>query len=224
VTPLDALVHRARPARGEGEGVLVLLHGRGTSELDLLPLLDELDPEGCLFGVAPRGPLALPPGGWHWYAVPRVGYPDPETFWSSYRLLEEWLDALPELTGLPLARTVLGGFSMGAVMSYALGLGAGRPVPAGVLALSGFIPTVPGFESDLESRSGLRVATVHGASDPVIPVDFARTARRALEATRIDLLYRETPAGHAVDPGLLPTLREWLGGAVAAALSEPSAG
>jgi phospholipase/carboxylesterase len=210
LTAVDTLVHRTRPARGAPEGVLVLLHGRGTSELDLVPLLDELDPEGRFFGVAPRGPLTLPPGGWHWYVVPRVGYPDPETFWSSYGLLEEWLEALPELTGLPLAQTVLGGFSMGAVMSYALGLGTRRSAPAGVLAMSGFIPTVDGFDADLERRRGFRVATVHGVDDPIIPVDFARDARRRLEAAGVDLLYRETPLGHSVDPDTLPALREWL--------------
>jgi phospholipase/carboxylesterase len=217
VTALDALVHRTRPARGEPEGVLVLLHGRGTSELDLLPLLDELDPEGRLFGVAPRAPLALPPGGWHWYVVPRVGYPDPRTFWSSYGLLEKWLGALPVLTGLPLERTVLGGFSMGAVMSYALGLGVGGPAPAGVLAMSGFIPTLEGFELGLEDRRGFRVATVHGVHDPIISVDFARDARRRLEAAGVDLLYRETPLGHSVDPETLPALREWLERTVASA-------
>jgi len=214
---LDALVHRTRQPRDEPEGALVLMHGRGTSELDLLPLVDELDPERRLYGIAPRAPLALPPGGWHWYAVPRVGYPDPDTFWASYRLLEEWLEALAGLTGMPLARTVLGGFSMGAVMSYALGLGRGRPAPAGVLALSGFIPTVERFEVDLETRRGFPVATVHGTADPVIPVELAREARRRLEAAGIDLLYREAPIGHSVDPASLPVLRGWLGETVAAA-------
>lgn len=210
MSAIDALVHCLRPAREAAEGALVLLHGRGASELDLLPVFDKLDPEGRLYGAAPRAPLTLPPGGFHWYVVRRVGFPDPETFWSSYRLLEGWLEALPEVTGVPLERTVLGGFSMGAVMSYALGLGAGRPAPAGVLALSGFIPTVEGFEPALEARAGLRVATAHGTHDPVISVDFAREARGRLEAAGVDLLYSEFPGGHSVDPTLLRTLRDWL--------------
>ena len=210
MSALDALVHRVRPVRAETEGALVLLHGRGTSELDLLPLLDELDPEGRLFGITPRAPLELPPGGFHWYAVPRVGFPDPETFWSSYRLLEQWLDALPEHTGVPIEQTVVGGFSMGAVMSYALGLGEGRPAPAGVLALSGFVPTVDGFELGLDQRRGFRVATAHGTADPIIPVHFARRARALLEPAGIHLLYREFAGPHTVDLGLLPLLREWL--------------
>jgi phospholipase/carboxylesterase len=69
-----------RPAAGEPEGALVLLHGRGADEYDLHPLLDALDPERRLHGYTPRAPLALPPGGAHWYAVPRVGYPDAATF------------------------------------------------------------------------------------------------------------------------------------------------
>ena len=73
-----------RPAAGEPEGALVLFHGRGADEHDLFALLDALDPEARLHGYLPRGPLSLPPGGAHWYAVPRVGYPDPATFAEGY--------------------------------------------------------------------------------------------------------------------------------------------
>ena len=58
----------------------MLFHGRGADEHDLFPLLDVLDPERRLDGYCPRGPLSLPPGGAHWYVVPRVGYPDVPTF------------------------------------------------------------------------------------------------------------------------------------------------
>ena len=71
---------RSGRAAGEPEGALVLFHGRGADEHDLLPLLDALDPERRLRRLLPRGPLSLPPGGAHWYVVPRVGYPDPATF------------------------------------------------------------------------------------------------------------------------------------------------
>src|SRR5205807_6292234 len=98
-------------------------HGRGTSEQDLLPLADLLDPGRRLQVVCPRGPLELPGApGYHWYMVPRVGHPDPHTFHSSYRLLAALHDELWERLGLRPEQTVLGGFSMGTVMSYALGL------------------------------------------------------------------------------------------------------
>ena len=69
---------------------------------------------------------------------------------------------------------MIGGFSMGAVMSYAVGLGAGRPSPRGILAFSGFIPTVDGWAAELDSRPGLPVLIHHGGNDPVISVEFAR--------------------------------------------------
>ena len=63
-----------RPAASAPEGALVLLHGRGADERDLFPLLDMLDPERRLLGATARGPLSLPPGGAHWYAVRRSAF------------------------------------------------------------------------------------------------------------------------------------------------------
>jgi phospholipase/carboxylesterase len=198
-----SLVALERPAAGEPEGALVLFHGRGADEHDLFPLLDALDPERRLQGYTPRGPLALPPGGAHWYVVPRVGYPDPETFHVGYAAAAEWLDALP----FPPERIAIGGFSQGAVMSYALGLGKGRPRPAALLALSGFIPTVDGWELDLEPPFP-PIAIVHGVYDPVISVEFARAARAVLEEAGVEPLYRELPIDHTIDPAVLPELRQ----------------
>jgi phospholipase/carboxylesterase len=201
-----------RPAAGEPEGALVLFHGRGADEHDLFPLLDALDPDRRLAGYTPRGPLALPPGGAHWYAVPRVGFPDPESFHVGYAAASEWLDALP----FPADRVVLGGFSQGAVMTYALGLGAGRPRPAALLALSGFIPTVDGWEPDLEPPFP-PIAIVHGEYDPLISVEFARQARAVLEQAGAEVLYREVPVDHTIDPAVLPALRQLVAASVVAA-------
>jgi phospholipase/carboxylesterase len=209
---IDLFEHQLRPARGAPDGALVLLHGRGTDRFDLLPLIDELDPERRLVGVTPQAPLGLSPGGFHWYLSRAVGRPDPDTFHDTYRTLGRWLDALPEMLGVPWTRTVLGGFSMGAVMSYALGLGAGRPVPAGLLALSGFIPEVEGFELDLSGREGLPVAIGHGTQDPVISVEFARDARDRLKAAGTRVLYRESRMFHGIDPVFVHVLQNWLAG------------
>ncbi|MGI8804777.1 MAG: alpha/beta hydrolase [Thermoleophilaceae bacterium] len=206
----DSLVHRVRPASGEPEGALVLLHGRGTSEDDLVPLLDALDPERLLTGVTPRGPISAPPGGAHWYVVRRIGHPDATSFHSTYERAVAFVDALPEVLGVPLERTVLGGFSQGAVMSYALALGAGRPHPAGVLALSGFVPDVDGFELDLDGAEGFPAAIAHGALDPVIGVDFGRAARDRLAAAEAAVTYHEAPVGHEIDPAWIPELAGWL--------------
>jgi phospholipase/carboxylesterase len=207
---VQGLAHRIRPAAIEPEGALVLFHGRGTNEHDLFPLLDALDPERRLVGATPRGPLSLPPGGAHWYAVREIGYPDPDTFLAAFEHASAWLDALAAETGIPPERTVLGGFSQGAVMTYALGLAAGRPRPARLIALSGFVPTVEGFSLDLEQLPRPPVAIGHGVLDPVISVEWGRRARRLLEAAAFDVLYREYPLPHAVDPGFVGELAAWL--------------
>jgi phospholipase/carboxylesterase len=208
-----------REPAGKPEGALVLMHGRGADERDLFPLLDMLDPDRRLLGATPRGPLSLPPGGAHWYVVRRVGYPDPETFHSTYPQLTGWLDELLAERGIPHERTVLGGFSMGSVMSYAVGLGAGRPRPAGIMALSGFLPEVEGFDLDLSKAAGLPVAIGHGSHDPVISVDFGRDARDRLAAAGADVTYRESPMPHTIDPAFMGELPSWID---SSALSAPA--
>src|SRR6187455_621185 len=129
----EPLLQLERAAAGEAEGLLVLHHGRGTDERDLLGLADFLDPDRRLRVVSPRAPLQLPGSpGYHWYLVPRVGFPDPETFEAARQALAELHDRLWEETGVGPGRTVLAGFSMGAVMSYAMGLSAERPSVAGI--------------------------------------------------------------------------------------------
>ena len=208
----DTLVHRVRPAAGTPEGALVLLHGRGADEADLLPFLDLLDPRRRLVGITPGAPLFLPPGGRHWYAVPRVGHPDPATFAQTWATLTAFVDAIPAATGVPWERIILGGFSQGSVMAYALGLGAGRPSPAGIVAISGFVPTVAGWEPDLAARAGLPVWIAHGRNDPVISVEFGRAARDLLTAGGLDVTYEESDAAHHVDPRAIVALPAWVEG------------
>ncbi len=104
----------------------------------------------------------------------------------------------------------MGGFSQGAVMSYAVGLTPGRPRPAGVMAMSGFIPSVPGWEPDLSTHERLPVLMTHGSLDPVIAVDFGRDAARTLSAAGLDVRFLESPMGHTIDPRLIPELAAWL--------------
>jgi phospholipase/carboxylesterase len=208
---VSSLVFGERPAEGDPAGLLVLHHGRGTDEQDLLGLSDVLDPQRRLHVVSPRGPLTLP--GWpgfHWYIVPRVGYPDRDTFRAAFYALAELHDELWERTGLSAEQTVLGGFSMGAVMSYSLGLAAGRPAPAGILGFSGFVPVVEDWEPEFESRQGTRAFIAHGRSDPIIAVDFGRRARDLLEREGIGVEYHEADGAHHIDPTVVPRAVDWL--------------
>lgn len=208
---MSPLVHLARPAAGNAEGLLVLHHGRGADEHDLIGLADVLDPERRLLVVTPGGPLTLPNWqGRHWYIAPRVGYPDRASFDAAYAALAAFHDELWERTGIEPSRTVLGGFSMGAVMSYALALGADRPPVAGLLAFSGFIPTVAGWEPDFPDHANTRAFIAHGANDPVISVDFSRQASERLRAGGLEVEYHESPVAHQIDPAVIPAALNWL--------------
>ncbi len=208
---MTLLHYEQRPAEGAPEGLVILHHGRGTDELDLLGLADMLDPQRRLTIVTPRAPLQLEGSpGYHWYLVPRVGFPDPETFRAARNRLAELHDELWRATGLGAGRTVLGGFSMGSVMSYALGLDAERPRPAGILALSGFMPSVPGWEPDIAERKALPVFAAHGSADPVIPVEFGRRAATLLAEGGLDVEYLEFAGSHRIVPAELDDATGWL--------------
>jgi phospholipase/carboxylesterase len=213
---VSALLTRERPASAEAAGLLVLHHGRGADEHDLLTLGDVLDPDRRLHIVTPRAPFELPGWtGYHWYRVSRVGHPEQETFFEAYRKLSRLHDRLWADTGIPPERTVLGGFSMGAVMSYALGLGADRPAPAGVMAFSGFIPSVEGWRASLGDREHLRAFIAHGRNDRVIDVEFARRAHETLSAAGLDVDYQESDSAHHIDPRQIPLASDWLTSVIA---------
>jgi phospholipase/carboxylesterase len=208
---MSALVHRERPADGEPAGLLILHHGRGADEHDLLGFGDVLDPQRRLHVATPRAPLTLPGWpGYHWYVVPRVGYPDRDTFHSAFGKLAAFHDELWERTGVGPEKTVLGGFSMGSVMSYSLGLAAARPAPAGILAMSGFVPTVDGWAPELAGREQVRAFIAHGRNDPIMDVAFARAARELLETGGLDVSYHESDAAHHIDPAHVPPAVDWV--------------
>lgn len=209
------LPFRERAASGDAAGLLVLHHGRGTDERDLLPAADVLDPDRRLHVVTPRAPLQLPGSpGYHWYVVERVGYPDPETFDTARAELTAFHDELWERTGLTPAQTVLGGFSMGAVISYTMALSADRPPPKGILAFSGFIPALDTWQPELQTRNGILVFIAHGRRDPVIGIEFARRARELLTSAGFEVDYRESDAAHNIDPHDIPRAVAWLRAAV----------
>jgi phospholipase/carboxylesterase len=208
---MGALEYRERPSAGPAAALLILHHGRGANERDLLPLADALDPARRLHVVSPRAPLELSGSpGHHWYVVQRVGYPDPETFASSVDVLAHFHDELWTRTGVSPDCTVLGGFSAGSVMSYSLGLAGSRPAPAGILAFSGFLPEVEGWDLDLAGRQDVPVFIGHGRNDDVISVEFGRRARERLQGAGLEVEYHESELGHQIDLRHIASAIAWL--------------
>jgi phospholipase/carboxylesterase len=205
------LPHRLRDPAGEPEGALVLLHGRATSEDDLYPVLDAIDPERRLLGVTPGAPITnLPPGGRHWYVIEQVGQPDEESFVASMEIAANFIDDVLRHWRIPWDKTVIGGFSQGGAVALALALGMGRPRAAGILAMSCFLPMVRGWRLDVRAKRGEHAYITHGAFDNIIPVGFGRRVRDELEEAKLNVIYRETRVQHSIDPELFPEMQAWL--------------
>lgn len=198
-----------KPHKIVADGTIVLVHGRGADQHDLLPLLPHLDPDQRLHAFSPQAPFPMPPGA-AWYDVFKVGYPDKETFWQGFALLEHFLDHLPELTNIPLEKTVLVGFSQGAAMSLATGLAEGRSRPAGIAALSGFLPIVDEFVVDSVNAADLPIFVSHGTNDPVIDVSFGRESAQRLKDFGANVQYREDEIDHSISQSCIADLKQWL--------------
>ena len=192
------LRHVDRAAAGEPVGALVFFHGYFGIPEDFVAFLDKIDPEQRFHGYLPQAPYPIEDGRGSWFSRDSVEPPE-----EQLAPVAEWLDALP----YPPERTVLGGWSQGTNVVYAFGLAAGRPRPAGILALGG------GFRDEIPpdlARPLPPIAIAHGRADDVVPVDVARHARDRLEQAGATVLYRETDIGHEIDQAVIPELRAFL--------------
>lgn len=211
MTPVQSsLIHKLVPPKTDQSPpypTLILLHGRGTNEDDLLGLVPYLDPR--LLIISARAPFAFPYGGWTWYDILEVGSPHPQQFTESYERLVQFLADAKRHYPIDTQRVFLLGFSMGTVMSFALSLTKPEEI-AGVVAHSGYVPeqTDLTFAWDRLQHTGFFVA--HGEYDPIIPINFGRRAKELLVAAKADLTYREYPIAHQVSEESLMDLAGWL--------------
>ncbi len=175
------LVHRAIPARSPSAKppLLILLHGIGADEEDLLPLVPSLDPRFLV--VSARAPDPEPPG-YRWYAIDWMTTPpsaDPAEIVASRDLLARFVEEAVSTYGADPARVFLLGFSQGSIMSLALLLA--RPdLVRGVVAHSGRLSRLAGSDATAEALSRAEVLQLHGEEDPVIPVSEGRKAHQVL--------------------------------------------
>ena len=208
-TTLD---HRFLLPERSGNGLhptILLLHGRGSDEEDLLSLAESLDERFLL--ISARAPFAFPSGGYTWYEVQESGDPHQETFLASYGKLSRFLDDVSAGYPVDRERILLLGFSMGTVMSYALALT--RPaLIRGVAASSGYLPEVPFLSYRWQELGHTAFFISHGTEDPIIPVAMARRARALLESAGAPLVYREYPMPHTISEQSLRDIAAWTTG------------
>ncbi|HSO96335.1 MAG TPA: thioredoxin [Acidimicrobiia bacterium] len=197
--------------------VLLLVHGYGADERDLGGLLPYLDPEGRFLTVLPRGPVAAPPG-FAWYDLGGISaeHTEDATFLGSLNQLDELLDEVCEDHHLDRAAAIVGGFSQGGGLAVALGLRRSeRPHPAGVMALSSYLPDVGGVEYDWDASPQIPVLVQHGTEDPLIPVERGRALATTLMDHDAHVVYAEYPMGHAVALESIQAAKRWLDAVVA---------
>jgi phospholipase/carboxylesterase len=186
---------------------LVLLHGYGADEHDLLPIAHELDPR--LRAVSLQAPLSLGGTMRAWFNLgqgPRGISFDPD---EAREGLQGAIAAIEDVAR-ESPKPILLGFSQGAAM--ALGVALMRPeLPAAVLSLSGVPPVLePRDLAPAEKLQKFPVFAAHGLHDPLLPIDLGRTVRAELERLGLDVEWHEYPMGHMVVPQEIDDARAWL--------------
>ncbi len=204
--PLEHVVQSPRVQGLTPFPALLLLHGRGANELDLLSLADELDPR--LFIISARAPIPFF-DGFAWYQIGAIGEPEPASFGASLAALQRFVSQLPTAYPIDPSRIYSLGFSQGAVMAGSLLLT--RPeLVAGTIMLSGYLPVNLARPVD-EARLAHRPAFVaHGTADPLIPIAMGRQARDDFLRLGVDLTYREYPIAHHIGAEELRDVADWL--------------
>jgi phospholipase/carboxylesterase len=204
-TPLVTNVVRGRQ---EPDRLLLLIHGKGADEHDLEPLVAHLDPESRFLAVLPRAPLPFM-GGWQWYETDGIPRGGPELV-ASVDAVDDLLDSFCAEHGFDRSQAIVAGFSQGCALTLALGLRrSDRPRPAGLLAMSGFLPEREGLAYDFVRAPPVLIQ--HGIFDPLISVDHGRKAAARLAGEDVPTVYREYPMGHQVAEESLHDIRFWLG-------------
>lgn len=206
----STLLHKVVPMSTAKSGVtpaLVLLHGRGANEDDLLGLARYLDPRLLIISV--RAPFDFSFGGYTWYDLQEVGAPELHQFNESYQRLSQFIEDVKQHYPVDPERLFLLGFSMGSVMSLALSLTKPEAVK-GVIAHSGYVPENTPLKFQWNKLAGLTFFVAHGIHDPVIGVDFGRRAQHLLSTTEADLTYREYSIGHQISEESLSDFSAWL--------------
>lgn len=199
---------RVERGAGPADRLLLLVHGLGADENDLAALVPHLDPDGRFVTVLPRAPQPYGPG-YQWYEF-GPGGPDPKTFLAAVEALDGVVDQACEEDGLSRADAVVAGFSQGASLVVALGLRRGaNPHPAGILAMSGFLPEVDGLDYDWDAELP-PVLVQHGTHDPMIAVARGRDLAHSLAAEGAPVVYGEYPMAHQVALESVQQGADWL--------------
>ena len=210
-TSLHHLVREPKVKKDKNP-LLLLLHGYGSNEEDLFSFATELPEEYCIISV--RAPYNLQPYGHAWYAInfdaDQNKFSNNEEAIVSRDKIMDFLDEIIPMYNIDQDDVTLIGFSQGSILSYAIGLSYPERIRR-IVAMSGYLNTdliVDGFRE--KNFDNFTVFCSHGSQDQVVPVEWGRMAKPALEAMNIDVTYKEYPMGHGVSPQNFRDFLGWL--------------
>ena len=207
------LVHRVRaPQNGSttGSPCLILLHGVGGNETNLIEFAQQQDPR--LSVILARGPFAIGPNMYGWFNVnftstgPVI---NPAQAEQSRQTLIDFIDGLPAAYDIDANQIWIAGFSQGGIISASVGLTRPDKV-AGFGILSGrILPEIAPLIATSEALSTLQAFISHGVQDSKLSIEFARSARRLLEERKVTLTYREYAADHEINDAMQRDFNDW---------------
>jgi phospholipase/carboxylesterase len=198
------VVHQAprKPAPGKPP-MLVLLHGFGANEQDLLPMAARLDPRLAVASI--RGPYQIRPGSYSWMNGNTADELD-----NARRMVLECIDQIADSMGADRSGVYLAGFSQGAMLTLAIALTEPEKI-AGAAVLSGRLAAaVRGNHAAPERLRGFPILVTHGTDDQQIPVRSARDIRQALKPMGVAVDYHEFESGHYISDFNVGVLDQWL--------------
>ncbi len=212
----DLLYVTRRFGTAEPKATVVILHGYGADEEDLLGIGNEFP--FPILAISLRAPIALPWGGFAWYHLEQSAQglkADDTSRKVSEQMLLEQLPSIIKQEGGDASQVILMGFSQGAAMTYSLLIGhdlaaAGLTLRRAII-LSGYIPrdlVVPAKEKRFD---GLPLFISHGEFDELIPVLALDEAEGIFRASGADVRANLYEMGHGIDPEVTADLATWLG-------------
>ena len=206
------VVHKPK-VKTERPPLIILLHGLGSNEEDLLSLADKL-PENYLI-VSARAPIVLAPGSYAWYQVelaggkPTINFEEEE---AARNVLIQFITDLKKDLKFNQKEVYLCGFSQGAIMSYSVGLT--RPdLVKGIAILSGrLLDEVKPMIVSGEQLQKLKIFISHGTNDQTISVQYAQSGWEYIKSLGIVATYKEYEESHGINNLMIQDLVEWLKG------------
>ncbi|RCK72229.1 MAG: carboxylesterase family protein [Ignavibacteriae bacterium] len=185
---------------------LILLHGRGADENDLIGLSDYLDKRFLILSL--RAPFKWEFGiGYTWFDMQSDFSPEKNDLKHSLKLLNEFLSQVSKLYDVDSSRIFIFGFSMGAMIGNLFSTIYPEKVFANI-SHSGYLPAVSDFQYKKIPNKPVFVA--HGIYDPIVPIALGRETEKVLKELEANVTYKEYPIEHHICEESIGDISKWI--------------